>query len=124
MRNQPEHCEQAVFMQRVALHPKTRDLLLTAVPNGGQRHKAVAAKLKAEGVKAGVPDILVFEWAPRAHAGMYCGLAIEMKVKPNKPTPAQEAWMAALKRRGWSCVVAYSAEEAWAALAAYLRFDP
>ena len=124
MRNQPEHVEQSLFMQRVVLDSRTKNLLLTAVPNGGQRHKAVAAKLKAEGVKAGVPDILVFEWAPRAHAGMYCGLAIEMKVKPNKPTLAQVAWMDALKRRGWSCVVVYSADEAWAALASYLRFDP
>ena len=30
--------------------------LLFAIPNGGHRHKAVAAKLKAEGVRAGVPD--------------------------------------------------------------------
>ena len=31
--------------------------LLYAIPNGGARHKAVAAKLRAEGVKPGVPDI-------------------------------------------------------------------
>jgi hypothetical protein len=30
-----------------------------AVPNGGQRNKVVASKLKAEGVKAGVPDICI-----------------------------------------------------------------
>lgn len=30
-----------------------------AVPNGGLRNNAVAGKLKAEGVKPGVPDILI-----------------------------------------------------------------
>lgn len=28
-----------------------------AIPNGGIRHKRTAAMLKAEGVKAGVPDL-------------------------------------------------------------------
>ncbi len=30
-----------------------------AIPNGGERHAAVAAKLKAEGVKPGVSDIML-----------------------------------------------------------------
>lgn len=29
-----------------------------AVPNGGDRHAAVAAKLKAEGVRSGAPDMV------------------------------------------------------------------
>jgi len=33
------------------------DVLLFAIPNGGHRHPAVAAKLKAEGVRAGIPDL-------------------------------------------------------------------
>lgn len=36
------------------------DAVWFAVPNGGLRNKAVAGKLKAEGVKPGVPDILIF----------------------------------------------------------------
>lgn len=51
--------------------------LLHAIPNGGQRNKAVAAKLKAEGVKPGIPDVNL----PVAR-GQYIGLYIEMK----KPT--------------------------------------
>ena len=31
--------------------------LLHAIPNGGHRNKATAGRLKAEGVKRGVPDI-------------------------------------------------------------------
>ena len=30
-----------------------------AIPNGGQRNKAVAAKLKLEGVTRGVPDLFI-----------------------------------------------------------------
>jgi len=33
------------------------DVLLFAIPNGGHRHPAVASKLKAEGVRAGIPDL-------------------------------------------------------------------
>ena len=29
-------------------------------PNGGHRHKAVAGKLKAQGVSAGFPDLIIF----------------------------------------------------------------
>jgi hypothetical protein len=126
MRNQPEHVEQVLFMQRVSLDPRTRNVLITAVPNGGQRNKAVAGKLKAEGVRPGVPDILVFDPAPPSlfEGRSPIGLAIEMKVKPNKPTPLQLAWHAALVTRGWRCEVAYSAEEAWAILTSYLGVAP
>lgn len=44
------------------------------VPNGGQRNISVAAKLKAEGVRKGIPDISL----PVA-SGKYHGLYIEMK---------------------------------------------
>ena len=43
--------------------------LLYHVPNGGSRHKAEAGRLRAEGVKAGVPDLCL----PVAR-GQYHGL--------------------------------------------------
>lgn len=45
-----------------------------AVPNGGLRDKITAAKLKHEGVKSGVPDIMV-----PITCQAYAGLFIEMK---------------------------------------------
>jgi hypothetical protein len=42
------------------------------VPNGGHRNKATAARLKAAGVKAGVPDVVL-----PAPKGIYHGLYIE-----------------------------------------------
>ena len=44
------------------------------IPNGGSRNRIEAARLKAQGVKAGVPDIFIS--VPRCG---YHGLYIEMK---------------------------------------------
>ena len=37
-------------------------VLIFAIPNGGFRHKATAARLKAEGLRKGVPDLYVPKW--------------------------------------------------------------
>lgn len=50
------------------------DLLIYAIPNGGQRSIAVAKKLKAEGATAGIPDLHI----PFPCKG-YASLYIEMK---------------------------------------------
>lgn len=61
--------------------------LLFAVPNGGARSKATAGKLKAEGVVAGVADLLLL--IPR---GGHPLLAIEMKTPHGSQSPDQKAW--------------------------------
>lgn len=50
--------------------------LLYHIPNGGSRRKSEAGRFKAEGVKAGVPDLFL----PAAR-GNFHGLYIEMKRK-------------------------------------------
>jgi hypothetical protein len=77
-----EHTEQVNLMQWWALACRgfgIPEQLLFAIPNGGQRNIIVASKLKAEGVRAGVPDL--FLAFPKKDAA---GLFIEMK----KPTVA------------------------------------
>lgn len=123
-RAQPEHAEQVAFFERVALDWRTKDLLMTAVPNGGQRHKAVAGKLRAEGVKRGVPDILCFAHGVDSMGQPCHGLAIEMKAGKNKPTEEQKAWLLALAEEGWAPYVCYSAGEAFEKLAHYRGFTP
>ena len=74
--------------------------LLFAVPNGGRRDKVTAARLKAEGVKAGVLDI----WFPVAR-GRYHGLVIELKTRTGRLTPEQKAWIEALTAQGWKALM-------------------
>lgn len=115
-----EHDEQKAVFEIAALHEtKWPELqLLHAVPNGGHRHKATAVRLKAEGVRAGVPDIDL-----PVKRGKYTGLHIEMKVWPNKATPEQKAWLKALRGQGRYCTVCYGANEAWAIIMRYLTGD-
>ena len=56
-----EHEEQRLFVQWFRRsYPGVR---IFAIPNGGYRGKTQAAKLKAEGVSSGVPDLFVPAWA-------------------------------------------------------------
>ena len=91
--NTSEHEHQKAVIEwaevKSGQYPELR--LLYAIPNGGHRHKAVAAKLKAEGVKPGVPDLCL-----PVRRGEYSGLYIEMKAKwhgikrPQRPEPSEE----------------------------------
>lgn len=113
-RRDPEHDAQVALFKLIRMHPTFRSEPIAAIPNGGHRHLAVAAKLKAAGTSRGVPDILYFR--PR---GQYRGLAIEMKHGKNRPTEDQKSWMASLENCGWRCVVCYSTGDAWQELLDY-----
>jgi hypothetical protein len=89
--------------------------LLYAIPNGGHRMKAVAGKLKAEGVKAGVPDLCL----PVARGG-YHGLYIEMKAGANRATKPQKTWITALSRQGYRALVCHGFEDARGTIIDYL----
>ena len=119
-RKASEHEEQAaVFAWADAAeveHPELR--MLYAVPNGGHRHPAVAAMMKAEGQRAGVPDMCL----PVAR-GRWHSLYIELKVRPNKPTAEQVDWIERLRYYGNSAIVCYGAQEAINAIMAYLRME-
>ena len=81
------------------------------VPNGGLRNVMVAKKLKAQGVKAGVPDIIITDAPPYHHTAP--GAAIEMKrVKGGFVSENQKEWLQHLENRGWCCKVAKGANEA------------
>lgn len=71
-----EHGHQVAFFQWAATISAIPHMdMLYAVPNGGERNLKVAANMKAEGVKSGVPDVV---WpVPR---GMFAGLYLELKV--------------------------------------------
>lgn len=112
-----EHTEQAALFEWAAWN-QSKDAalnMLYAVPNGGKRDKRTAAMLKAEGVKAGVPDVFL----PVARQG-YHGFYIEMKVGENTTSTAQKAWIAALTAEGYLTAVVYDWMTAARAIAGYL----
>ena len=106
-------------MQIVAIHEiKWPELeMLFHIPNGGDRHPAVASKMKAEGVKKGVPDLCL----PVARCG-YHGLFIELKrQKGGTISPEQKAWIQALNGQGYRAEVCKGAAEAWDVIQEYMR---
>lgn len=88
---------------------------LFSVPNGGSRNKIEAANLKRQGLKAGVPDLMI----PVAKHG-YHGLFIEMKVGYNKPTEKQVKWITLLRKNGYFVEVCYGANEAISVIDKYI----
>lgn len=102
-----EHDEQAAFFEWLSYQRFPGVELMHAVPNGGARHIAVARKLKAEGVKPGVPDV---QW-PVARGG-FIGLAIEFKSGDKSPTKEQRERIDALQKEGWLVAVCWSWEAA------------
>lgn len=88
---------------------------LFAVPNGGDRNIVVAAKLRAEGVRSGVPDL----WLP-IPIGDHAGLVIEMKRATGKASKNQTTWIEYLRQQGYAVTVCFSAAEAVQSITDYL----
>jgi hypothetical protein len=94
-----EDQEQMLFVQ---WWRRNRDERIFAIPNGGHRHPAVAAKLKVTGTVAGVPDLYV----PALH------LWIEMKIKTGgRLSPVQKDWIAYLESIGDKVIVGLGWED-------------
>jgi hypothetical protein len=90
--------------------------LLFHIPNGGERRKSEAARMKAEGVKAGVPDLFL----PVARV-TYHGLFIEMKRrKGGRVSDEQREWIGNLLANGYAVEVCRGWEEAKDAIENYL----
>lgn len=118
-----EHDSQVAFFTRVDMDPRTKNLLVYAVPNfaghyGTKGQRIYAGKrLKAEGRRKGALDINIDE-----PVGNYHGARIEMKRKGEKPTPEQVDWMLKLQARGYATYLCYGADQAWDALFEYMGF--
>lgn len=97
----------------VSKYPELK--MLFAVPNGLFTTAASAGKAKAEGLKSGVPDLILP--VPR---GGHTGMALELKVGKNKPSDNQLWWLRNLHSYGWYTVVCWTYEDAVAAFEEYL----
>ncbi|SRR5258706_6614158 len=103
--NKSEYEEQKELVMILRYHC----ILFCAVPNAAKRSPALANMLKASGMSAGVPDILIFE--PITDP-LVRGIAIEMKSEKGRASEEQINWLAALERAGWVTRICYGCDEA------------
>lgn len=113
-----EHSEQVALMQwvrmAIAKHPELG--LLYAIPNAAKRSPRLAAHMKAEGLRSGVPDLCL----PVARGG-YHGLYIELKRrKGGSVSVEQKTWIDLLNQQKYKAVVCHGWEMAQVVLRAYL----
>jgi hypothetical protein len=107
-------------LQRAVVEMVAREcrpgVLVFHVPNGGQRVKAEAGRLKAMGTRAGIPDLVVLI------DGRAYGL--ELKTARGRQNPAQKTMAETWRRAGCDYEIARTVTEAravlvrWGAIAA------
>jgi hypothetical protein len=88
------------------------ELLIFAVPNGGLRSKAEAARMKWTGVLAGVPDLVIVAPGGRAYF-------IEVKPAAGRLSPDQLAILDALLALGTPPAICRSIDDTRRAFAAW-----
>lgn len=111
MRRKPRDIEHALQVQCVRWFDCQYSPLskcLFAIPNGGRRDKLTGAKLKAEGVRAGVADLFLCIAASGKH-----GLFIEMKTEENgsRQSEAQKEFASIARDGGYGYEVCRSLDE-------------
>lgn len=101
--------QQALFRWAAWAQGKYPDLRwMFHVPNGGARDAVTGARMQAEGVKKGVPDICLP--TPR---GEFSGLYIEMKRRSGgRVSGAQADWIAYLIAQGFCALECRGFDEA------------
>lgn len=91
--------------------------LMHHIPNGGSRNRIEAARLKGQGVKAGIPDVCLP--VPR---GPYSGLYIEMKRKyGGTVSPEQKVRINQLRLQGYRVDVCHGFQDAADIIEAYME---
>ena len=108
-------CFEWVTLNR-ARHPLLAWLI--HIPNGGRRPRGEAGKLKALGVKKGVPDFVLPFPSPNAR---WSGFAVELKSPTGRLSQEQQDWLAKMVSHGWMTGVARNLDEFIDLVGRYLR---
>lgn len=123
-----EHADQVALFAWAALQQNIYPALkwLYAVPNGaklpyrkganGKRYSPEAIRLKAEGMKPGVPDTCL-----PVPVGRFHGLYIELKHGKNTASDKQSEWLEALNSMGYCAALAWGYEDAKQLIINYLE---
>lgn len=99
-----EHEEQVALVNWFRDNFKEPDYIIFAVPNGGKRWIKEAGRLKDEGVKAGVSDLIIL-----THGKV---LFLEMKKLDGKVSKVQKEFSENVEYLGFVSIVGYGASDA------------
>lgn len=116
-----EHDEQVRVVSWARMQERRHPALagLFAIPNGSHKTERSATKFKAEGLKSGVPDLML-AWPAGGHHGLF----LEMKrVRGGNVSEAQREWLQRLTDSGYRAEVCRGADEAITLLREYLNID-
>lgn len=91
-------------------------ILYCATVGGARMRIAEAKKIKRQGYRKGVPDLIFYE--PRDG---YHGLCMEIKRKGGQPSPHQRAWIADLQRRGYQALICKGLDQCIEAFESYFK---
>lgn len=101
-----EHRLQCACVQWFRIVYPTLAQNLFAVPNGGRRDRITGARLKAEGVTAGVADLILLLPNTQYHA-----LLIEMKTTKGTQQKTQKQWQEHIEKFGYKYIVCRTFEQ-------------
>ena len=108
-----EHQEQSLVIKYCTL----KKIPIFHIPNGSYKSVTARTKSKQEGLKAGVPDLMI----PVANKNHH-GLFIEMKrVKNSKVSVHQKQWIELLNKQGYKAIVCYGNNEAIKEIENYIK---
>lgn len=112
-----ESQEQAQFVAywRTVGQRLAPNVVLASIPNGGARSAVTGARLKREGVVAGMPDMVLL----CARCGRH-GLFIEMKTARGRVSQSQRDLFPLLEAQGYGVAVCHGWREAAETVEAYL----
>jgi hypothetical protein len=111
-RTYPERAIQCAIVKALKAHCGPQRAYFYAIPNGGKRDVITAARLKAEGVAPGAPDLGFV--LPGGVAAF-----LEIKADKGRQSISQEFVEKQITKLGGRYAVAHSVDEAWGILAAW-----
>lgn len=116
-----EHAEQAALIRWARLsekaHPELRNLF--AIGNGGARTAITGARMKAEGISRGVPDLML-AWPANGWGGLF----IELKRHSGgRVSPEQQEWLTRLRAANYCPLVCDGWDAAREAICDYLGIE-
>lgn len=118
MNKHPEYDIQCMIAEYLDFHP--RHPLYCATVGGVRLTIGQATKMKKQGYRKGIPDILIFEPKFYPFTDSH-GLFLEVKAPDGRPSPEQNEWKKRLESRGYKHHFVYSFDEARNIIDEYLR---